>query len=101
MSKNNDGIYIIRISNSYYWVGANLISEQIRNAKMYVSLKAARKTISDLQNNPNRKRLIAAQVLDRKNDGLTAYSKSMVIDNTIQELVFEVVEIEIVEKSVI
>lgn len=101
MSKNNDGIYIIRINNSYYWVGANLISEQIRNAKMYVSLKAARKTISDLQNNPNRKRLIAAQVLDRKNDSLMDYSKSRIVDNTIQDLIFDVVEIEIVEKSVI
>jgi len=46
--QNNNNLYVIKINNKYYWVGANLISEQIKDAKIYVSLNAVKRNVSDL-----------------------------------------------------
>ena len=99
--QNNNNLYAIKINNKYYWVGANLISEQIKDAKIYVSLSAAKRNISDLQNNPNRKRLVVSQIVDRETDFVDEYSKNSIIEKTTNETTFNIVEVEIIEKSVL
>ena len=99
--QNNNNLYVIKINNKYYWVGANLISEQIKDAKIYVSLSAAKRNVSDLQTNPGRKRLVVSQIIDRETDFADEYSKKDIVEKTTNEITFNIVEVAIIEKSVL